>query len=172
MKNILLLLSSFLILGNTLNIHASENEDIYGEEVGRVTGLPLPRFVSLKGNKTYMRRGPGKSHAIMWEYKRRGLPIEVVDESDHWRKIRDMDGSEGWIHQTVLSGRRMVVTLEGTHIVRSGDGYTFGPVAQTSGGMVLRPEQCKRNWCKVEHKEFEGWLPKEILYGIYEEEVF
>ena len=154
------------------NLYASGSQNGYQDEVGRVTGLPIPRFVSLKGKKTYMRHGPSKSHAIMWEYNKRGLPVEVINEYDHWRKIRDMDGSEGWIHQTVLSGRRTIVTLEGTHIVRDGDGYTFDAVAQISGGMVLRPEQCKRHWCKVEHKEFEGWLPKEILYGIYEEEVF
>lgn len=172
MKKYLSLLFSVGLLGINTNLYASDNDGTYIKEVGRVTGLPLPRFVSLKGNKTNMRHGPSKSHAIMWEYKRRGLPVEVINEYDHWRKVRDMDGSEGWIHQTVLSGRRMIVTLEGTHIARTGDGYTFGAAAQISGGMVLRPEQCKRNWCKVEHEEFEGWLPKEILYGVYEEEIF
>ena len=138
------------------NLYASGSQNGYQDEVGRVTGLPIPRFVSLKGKKTYMRHGPSKSHAIMWEYNKRGLPVEVINEYDHWRKIRDMDGSEGWIHQTVLSGRRTIVTLEGTHIVRDGDGYTFDAVAQISGGMVLRPEQCKDIGVKLNIRNLKG----------------
>ena len=173
-KKIIFLFFNFCLLLKSFSLYASDlhDESTFIQQKGRVTGLPVPRFVTLKGKKTYMRHGPSRSHAIMWEYKKRGLPVEVINEYDHWRKIRDMDGSEGWIHQTVLSGRRMVVVLEGDHIVRAGDGYTYDAVAQISGGLVFKPLQCKPNWCRVAHEQFEGWLPKAVLYGVYEEEVF
>lgn len=139
---------------------------------GRMTGLPLPRFVSLKGGETNMRRGPSKTHAVIWTYKKAGLPVEIINEYDNWRKVRDMDGSEGWIHQMVISGRRTVVTLDGTHIVRSGAGDDFSAVAKISGGVIAKPEKCKKNWCLLQHLQFEGWLPKSVLYGVYDDETF
>lgn len=154
-------------------VHIAQKQSIPSPlTVGRMTGLPLPRFVSLKGEKTFMRRGPSKTHAVMWQYQKKGLPVEIVDEYDDWRKIRDMDGSEGWINQSVLSGRRTVLTLEGTHSVRSSAGYDSTPVAKIEGGMVAIPRKCTSDWCLLEHPAFEGWLPKAVLYGVSMQEVF
>ncbi|MEM6604089.1 MAG: SH3 domain-containing protein, partial [Pseudomonadota bacterium] len=155
----------------SLHVSYTHAEEINQKDhFGRITGLPIPRFVTLKGNKANMRFGPSKTHAIKWQYNRKGLPVEVIDEFDHWRKVRDMDGSEGWIHQMVLSGRRTVVTLEGDHFVRSGPNYDYDIVAQISGGVILTPDDCSESWCLLEHDTFEGWLPKDVLYGVYSSE--
>lgn len=143
-----------------------------GQNIGRMTGLPIPRFVSLKGEITNLRQGPSKTHAIIWRYQKKGLPVEIVNEFDQWRKIRDMDGSEGWVHQMVVSGRRSVVTLDGEHIVRSNPRYDSSIVVRVNGGIIASPLKCKVQWCLIEHEEFQGWLPKQVLYGVYEDETF
>ncbi len=137
---------------------------------GRVTKLPLPRFVSLKGKQTYMRSGPGKDYALLWIYQKKGLPVEIIDEYEQWRRIRDLDGSEGWIHQSVLSGRRMVVTLEGTHNVYQESDRDSDVVAMVDGNTIANLEKCTDYYCFVSHEKFSGWITKDVLYGIYDEE--
>ena len=133
---------------------------------GRVTHLPLPRFVSLKGDKTNMRSGPGEDYALLWVYQKKGLPVEIIDEYEQWRRVRDLDGSEGWIHQSVLSGRRMVITLEGTHYVYDSPDSSGDIVAKIDGGTLATPEKCIDYYCLINHAEFTGWIKKTVLYGI------
>jgi SH3-like domain-containing protein len=135
-------------------------------QLGRITHLPIPRFVSLKGDKTNMRSGPGKDYALLWVYQKKGLPVEIIDEYDQWRRVRDLDGSEGWIHQSVLSGRRMVVTLEGTHYVYDSPDSSGDIVAKIDGGTLASPEKCIDYYCLISHSEFTGWIKKNVLYGI------
>lgn len=139
---------------------------------GKSTNLPLPRFVSLKYSKTNMRSGPGKEYATLWVYQKKGLPIEIINEYEHWRRIRDLDGSEGWIHQSVLSGKRMVVTLEGTHDIYDKPNITSDVVAKVDGGIVTKPEKCQQNFCYIIHSDFSGWIEKNIIYGLYDHESF
>ena len=80
-----------------------------GLRLGPETNLPLPRFVSLKAEKANVRRGPGLTHRIDWVFLRRGMPLEVVAEHGHWRKVRDVDDATGWIHHAMLRGGRAAV---------------------------------------------------------------
>src|ERR1044072_3620785 len=73
------------------------------------SGLPLPRFVSLKADKINVRRGPSSEHQVAWVYQRKGLPVEITAEFENWRRIRDSDGEEGWVYQSMLSGKRMAL---------------------------------------------------------------
>ena len=73
------------------------------------SGLPLPRFASLKSSPINMRIGPGTEHAIQWRYLKAGLPMEIVLEYDNWRKVRDADGAEGWVYHSMLSGKRTAI---------------------------------------------------------------
>src|SRR5258706_546116 len=68
--------------------------------------LPLPRFVSLKSEEANVRTGPGTRYPIQWVYHRAGMPVEIVEEYDLWRKIRDVEGTTGWVHKTMLAGNR------------------------------------------------------------------
>jgi SH3-like domain-containing protein len=133
---------------------------------GRITNLPLPRFVTLKNAKTYMRSGPGKDYALLWVYQKKGLPVQIIDEYEQWRRIKDIDGSEGWIHQSVLSGRRMVITLEGLHHVYEDPDSQSDIIAKVDSETILVPEKCTDYYCYVNHSEFSGWMKKEVLYGV------
>lgn len=139
---------------------------------GQITNLPLPRFVTLKGSKTNMRGGPGKEYGLLWVYQKKGLPVEIINEYDHWRRVRDLDGSEGWIHQSVLSGKRMIVILEGTYNIFEKPDTTSEVVAIVDGGTIARPRQCQNSFCLIEHKEFSGWVQKSVIYGVYNHETF
>src|SRR5579859_1788392 len=70
------------------------------------SGLPVPRFVSLKSDHVYVRGGPTKDHEVAWVYTRPGLPVEITAEYENWRRIRDRDGTEGWVYHSLLSGKR------------------------------------------------------------------
>lgn len=137
---------------------------------GRVTNLPIPRFVTLKNSKTYMRSGPGKDYGLLWVYQKKGLPIEVLDEYEQWRRVKDLDGSEGWIHQSVLSGRRMLITLEGIHNVYENADSDSDIVAKVESEIILPIEKCTTYYCYVVHDKFSGWLKKSVLYGVYDTE--
>ena len=80
-------------------------------QAGRSTGLPLPRFVSLAAERVNVRFGPGKQYPVNWMFARQGLPVEIIEEFDTWRKIRDHDGEEGWVHSSLLSSRRTIMVI-------------------------------------------------------------
>src|SRR6202048_4526080 len=77
--------------------------------IGPKSGLPVPRFVSLKPDRVNVRAGPTRDHDVAFVYTRAGLPVEITAESDNWRRIRDWEGSEGWVYHSLLSGRRTAV---------------------------------------------------------------
>ncbi len=83
--------------------------DLAARKAGPITGLPTPRFVSLKADEVNVRRGPGWDHAVAWVFHRAGLPVEVIAEFDVWREVRDSEGATGWVAGTLLSGRRTVL---------------------------------------------------------------
>jgi len=119
-----------------------------------------------------MRSGPGTDYAILWVYQKKGLPIEIINEYEHWRRVRDLDGSEGWIHQSIISGKRMIVTLEGTHNIYKKSKPTSDIVAKIDGGIVANPQECRNNFCYITHKDFSGWISKNVIYGLYDHEKF
>lgn len=138
------------------------------------TGLPLPRYISLASNKVFMRSGPGLRYPIRWVYTKKGLPIEVTQEFDTWRKIRDIDGDEGWVHQSLLSGKRTAV-VQGEEkrvtLYRKPD-VESRKVAQLEKEVVISLEECQINWCKTEIQGFNGWIEKKLLWGVYADSEF
>jgi len=141
------------------------------DNVGEVTKLPVPRFVSLAGDKIYARSGPGTRFPISWEYHKRGLPVEIIKEFDNWRKIRDKDGEEGWVHRSLLSSKRFVIQNEGQAIPMFKNAQDDShSVALVESGVVLRVDSCKNDWCRVLVSGFKGWIPTVSLWGIYEGE--
>jgi len=140
-------------------------------ETGVVTGLPLPRFVSLRSDTVYVRSGPGMRYPVKWVYQRREYPLQITQEFDTWRKVRDIDMEEGWVHQSLLSGNR--------HVLIRGDGPATmyrkpasdaRAVAQVEPGVVAKFDECEDTWCKVSVSGYEGWLLKDLLWGVYEHE--
>ncbi len=135
------------------------------------SGLPLPRFVSLGSNEINLRTGPGGSYPVDWVYQRRNMPVEVIAEFDNWRKVRDWQGTVGWVHQNLLSGERYarITDVERLLLSRPGDGT---PVAWLMPGVIARILSCQPDWCELEAGGYRGWLSRDGFWGVYPHEVF
>lgn len=152
-----------------------EIRDLRAQNAGAAlerTGLPLPRFASLRASEVNLRRGPGERYPIDWVYLRRGLPIEIIDEFESWRHIRDHDGTVGWIHRSMLRGQRTVLVLGDMRSLRRDPDTQAPVVARLEPGVVARLETCRQVWCRVETGGFSGWLRRQDIYGLYPDESY
>lgn len=140
------------------------------QSVGSETNLPIPRFVSLRSNEVNLRTGPGTNYPVDWVFVRRGLPVEVVAEFDVWRKIRDWQGTVGWVHQSMLAGQRTALVSGAERVLRrspEGDGL---PVARLTPGVVGEIAECEADWCRLEVHGYDGWLKRDEFWGVYPQE--
>lgn len=141
---------------------------------GSASGLPVPRYVSLKSDRVNVRAGPTKDHEVAWVFTRPGLPVEVTAEFENWRRIRDSEGAEGWVYHSLLSGKRTaVVTARAKDqlIAVSQRPADEGDVtAQLQPGVVAQVKRCDGKWCRVTGPDFDGWVPQERLWGVYPNE--
>ena len=152
--------------------HAGDTTATLGkaERQSGPTGLPLPRFVSLKAEKVNVRRGPSSEHPVSWVFKRKGLPVEIVAEFENWRRIRDSDGEEGWILQNMLSGKRTAMVApwrNGQTMPLLADAAGGSVIAKISAGVVSDVESCTGEWCLVTAGGYEGWIEQAMLWGVY-----
>lgn len=135
------------------------------------SGLPLPRFVSLKAEKVNVRRGPSSEHPVAWFFQRKGLPVEIVAESENWRRVRDSDGEEGWILQNMLSGKRTVVIApwkKGQSVpLHAAATAGAGLVAHVSSGVVAEVGTCDGQWCELAAGGYDGFIEQTQLWGVY-----
>jgi SH3-like domain-containing protein len=136
----------------------------------RKTGLPLPRYVSLRASKVNIRVGPGIRYPIKWVYMRRGLPLMITAEFDIWRKVRDWHGSVGWVHRSLLSGKRTVIVTAPEVVLRLKPSLNASAVARTQTGVVARVITCKGSWCRIEARGISGWGERNTLWGTLQNE--
>lgn len=137
----------------------------------RSTDFPLPRFVSLDAAKVYARTGPGKNYPIKWVYQRNHMPVEIIQEYEGWRKVKDVSGDEGWIHKSLLTGERTVlIQAKDLIAVYEGVNDKARVKARFEPGVVAQLDKCTGNWCKVETGGYRGWVERKFLWGIYEGE--
>ena len=139
---------------------------------GSVTGLPMPRFASIKDKEVNVRTGPGKRYPIDWVIVRQFMPVEIIGEHDVWRRIRDWEGTEGWVHQSMLSGRRTVLIVKDGFTLRKTKAFDAPPVAKVEPMVAAELEQCEQGWCKIKAAGFSGWVHSEYVWGVREEEAF
>lgn len=134
---------------------------------GSITGLPLPRFASLRSDDVNLRAGPGTRYPIEWVYKRRDLPVEIEREFEVWRLVRDPDGTRGWVHQATLWGRRTLIVTGAEHSLRDGPHATAQIVAKLEPGVLGRLRSCgaMAGWCKVQVRHYSGWLRRGDFWG-------
>ncbi|MGB0672046.1 MAG: SH3 domain-containing protein [Rhodospirillales bacterium] len=137
------------------------------------TGLPLPRFVSLRSEEANLRAGPGVQYPVDWIYHKRGLPLEVIAEFQTWRKVRDWQGDLGWLHQSMLSGERTIIVTEHFRSLRSRPEPHAQPVATLEPGVIGGLERCPDtgDWCEITVDGYDGWLRRGEFWGIYRDEV-
>ncbi len=142
--------------------------------VGTTSGLPVPRFVSLKSDHVNVRGGPTKDNDVSWIYTKTGLPVEITAEFENWRRIRDSEGSEGWVYHSLLSGKRTaVVTTKSKDELaqlhdRADDSSAIA--AQLEAGVVANVRRCSGTWCRISGAGFDGWIEQERLWGVYPDE--
>ncbi len=141
---------------------------------GPASGLPLPRFVSLKRDKVRVRRGPSREYSVAWIYHMRGLPVEVVAEFGNWRRIRDADGSEGWVLRTLLSGWRtaMVAPWNRSGLLALRDAPNGRIIAKVKSGVIGKLKACDGHWCHLVINDIEGWIEQDALWGVYPNEKY
>src|SRR6266542_4132408 len=129
---------------------------------GSKSGLPVPRFVSLKPDRVNVRGGPTRDHEVTWVYTRAGLPVEITAESENWRRIRDWEGSEGWVYHSMLSGRRTAVVKakEKDSLVPllAKPDATTDVIANLQSGVLGTVKSCTGKWCRIVGHGFDGWI--------------
>lgn len=144
------------------------------------SGLPLPRFVSLKSKKVNLRVGPGTAYAVSWMYLKSGLPVEIIQEYDNWRRIRDAEGTEGWVNHSLLSGERTAIAApwmrgkgEAIFVNMRRDPQPSGTViAKVEPGVVLKVGECNGEWCRADADGTDGWVAQTEVWGAYPGEAF
>lgn len=143
---------------------------------GVSTNLPVPRFVSLKADKVNLRAGPTRDNAVNWVFTRAGLPVEITAESENWRKIRDSEGTEGWVFHTLLSSRRTVLVSPWAKkekadlpLYERGNSGT-SVTARLEPGVLASVKSCDGKWCRIFGDGFDGYIEQERLWGVYPNE--
>lgn len=130
--------------------------------------LPVPRFVSLRSEEVNLRTGPGVRYPVEWVFVRRQMPVEIVQEFENWRRVRDREGTEGWVHQSMLTGRRTAVVLgdSGTLVELKRRAEAAAPgLARVEAGVIANLIECQGDWCRVEAGGFRGWLERTHIWG-------
>lgn len=137
------------------------------------SSLPMPRYVSLRAADVNMRTGPGVRYPVDWNYKKAGLPVEIISEFGNWRKIKDWDGTTGWVSKNLLSGQRTFRVLASSNLKRSPNDNSR-IMAKVEAGVIGKLLQCpneNHNFCRVEIKGFQGWLKRSEIWGVYPNEL-
>ncbi|MBS7543331.1 SH3 domain-containing protein [Ancylobacter oerskovii] len=139
--------------------------------VGRESGLPVPRFVSIKADKVNVRSGPTRDHSVAWVFTRAGLPVEITAEFETWRRIRDSDGAEGWVYHSMLSSRRTALVgpwlKDGATSLYASRDAQSRVAAQVEPGVLGQVNDCDGSWCRFYGDGFEGFIQQEKLWGVY-----
>ncbi len=144
------------------------------EQVGAASGLPVPRYVSLKTDRVNLREGPSKDHRTTWVFQRAGLPVEITAEFETWRKVRDSEGAEGWVLHSLLSGRRTALVAPW----RKGVDSTLydkasaqsATIAKLQPNVIANVRSCDGAWCRISVEAFSGYIQQSDLWGVYPNE--
>jgi SH3-like domain-containing protein len=171
LRHAMLVTAAFVLLGA-----ATASAFAANEASGSASGLPVPRFVSLKSDKVNVRGGPTKDHEVTWMYTRAGLPVEVTAEFENWRRIRDWEGAEGWVYHSLLSGRRTAVVNPRTKskedlipLHEKADAQS-AVAAKLQAGVLGSVKRCTNGWCRLTGEGYDGWVQQERLWGVYPDE--
>jgi SH3-like domain-containing protein len=127
---------------------------------------PLPRFAALHADKVNLRTGPGDRYPIEWVYLRRDWPVEVIAKFDHWRRVRDWEGTEGWVHEKMITARREVVITGGIRGLRQSPDPRAPLVARAEPGVMAQLQECRGEWCRIAAGDASGWVLRSDVWGV------
>lgn len=126
----------------------------------------LPRFVSLRSDKVNLRTGPGRQYPIEWVLTRKDMPVEIVAEFEHWRRIREWDGTIGWVQEHMVDGKRFAIVEKGDmRPVYADADAAAGLVARAEPGAILRLDECRTAWCRIAASGVSGWMRRADIWG-------
>ena len=134
------------------------------------SGLPIPRFATLKSDEVNVRTGPGPRYPIDWVFKRKGMPVEIVAEYENFRKIRDWQGASGWVYQGLLTGKRSFIIPSKTANLYKTPDRTAEVVAKLEPEVMGEIRSCSGEWCRVKVSSISGWLERTDIWGVYKSE--
>ena len=141
-------------------------------DVGKETGLEIPRYVSLKSNDANIRVGPSKNYPIEIKYIKNNYPLKVLEEYEDWRKVEDFQKNYGWIHKSLISGTRTGIVLSNDNktikLLNTLNGNVIGEIGK---GNIVFLEKCKIYWCLISSGNFKGWVDKKYIWGVKEKEI-
>tara|TARA_R110002051_G_scaffold132422_2_gene206037 strand:+ start:74 stop:562 length:489 start_codon:yes stop_codon:yes gene_type:complete len=147
--------------------NASANTTIVGPE----TNMPIPRFASLNASEANVRRGPSLTQRIDWIFQRRGMPLQIIAEYGHWRRVIDRDGQGGWVHYRMISGARTVIVDQDMLALRAKPDVNARENAELEQGVIAKIEECGPLWCKLSTGGYRGWAQKSALWGVQPDEI-
>ena len=130
----------------------------------------LPRFVSLRSDQVNLRAGPGENYPIQWVLTHKEMPVEIIKEFEHWRMIHDWQGTEGWVHERMVSGKRTVVVRGGIRALRRQPDLASEVVARAESGVFAHLIECRGVWCRIETADITGWVQRIEIWGVYLDE--
>ena len=165
------LTTSLMVPVHTVYAQTVQTVQTVQTEVGPETGLPLPRYVSLKTSDGRARRGPSRTHRVDWIFTRRDMPLRVTGEFENWRRIEDAEGQGGWIHYSQLSGVRTVLITQDLTPMRNRPDPNAIEVAFLETNVVAHIMECGVDWCRVSADGSRGWVDRRALWGVDPNEV-
>jgi SH3-like domain-containing protein len=136
-----------------------------GVSVRKGSGLPVPRFAALRSDQVNVRSGPGTRYPVDWEFHRKFMPVEVIGEFENWRRIRDWQGAGGWVHQSLLTGRRYFVVTAKTAELRKTPSPEAEIVAHAESEVIGEIRSCQGDWCRVRVTRYTGWVQRAAIWG-------
>jgi SH3-like domain-containing protein len=168
LAGLLATLAGFFAVGTTGEARAAS------DQIGTATGLPVPLYVSLRSDRVNLRQGPSKEHGTLWIYRKAGLPVEITAEFETWRRIRDADGSEGWVLHSLLSGKRTAIVTpwqkDGLIEVRDRPDAEAPIAARLEPRVIANVRKCDQHWCRVSSGDFDGYITQKVLWRVYPNE--
>ena len=123
-------------------------------------------YLILKNNKVNVRYGPGFNYQIKYIYKKKNLPIKVIDKKENFRRIIDFKKNSGWIHISQLKKGKSLILLKDQILFSKPTRYSK-PIIKISKGRLLLVKKCKKKWCKVKTEDYLGWLITNNIWGTY-----
>tara|TARA_B100000963_G_scaffold328335_1_gene316743 strand:+ start:37 stop:591 length:555 start_codon:yes stop_codon:yes gene_type:complete len=140
--------------------------------IGKETGLEIPRYVSLKSNDANIRVGPSKNYPVEIKYIKKNYPLKILEEYGEWRKVEDFQKNSGWIHKSLISGTRTGIVLSKDNknitLLNTLNGNVIGELGQ---GNIVYLKKCKIDWCLISTGSFKGWMDKKYIWGVKETEI-
>ena len=122
-------------------------------------------FLSLKKDEVYLRQGPSFEYPIKLIYKKKYLPVIIIDKSGPWKKIKDFENNTGWIHTALLSKKKSAINIKKNSIIYKKSTIYSEPIVRLEIGRLVLIDKCKKKWCKVFSDKYKGWILKKYLWG-------